>query len=384
MLRYSPGPTRVPTQVGTAIFSGRHRGRTGVSYNPNSRFAETMYLYGSEGAGKPMPGMVEGPNAGRNLPSAMDNAGAGYRPGAVNIPDLPQAPPVLQYGGTGFPVGSVNLKPSKFSGGFSTQMKLNIQNQRTGSMRDIDRRKAASGAVGGGPGAPMFAPQAKGFAPAPGGMGGPMGPGGVNIPDLPGAGNGGGMIDPNSDLGQYLASVDAGQAAARQANEQRYADILAAYNAREKHAFDGLTGLGASERQAIDDRHKQAASRSAQDLAARGLGNSTVRASVMKGHADAASRQQTALQEDLMRERLNMLNNLQSEKLAFMERRNDVGPDLGAVSNLAMAFGGSGASPLMMPGAQPAARPGVGGPGTAQRMIPTYRPGARGGFRPRR
>lgn len=140
----------------------------------------------------------------------------------------------------------------------------------------------------------------------------------------------------------FLQQADTAQAEAKAANEQRYADILQGYQQRTAGAAQDIEGLGASERLNIGDRYTTGRAQAEQDLISRGLGNSTVRSSVMRGYDQERDRAMTRLAEDQSNMRLQYLPALEGDRLQFMERRNDVGPDMNQVAALAQSFGQAG------------------------------------------
>lgn len=105
---------------------------------------------------------------------------------------------------------------------------------------------------------------------------------------------------------------------ANAANEARYAQINQGYDNRYNEAMR-LADVAKQQ----DYRHKIAAAN--QDLVNRGL-----RASTLAGKA-ASQAYETSAQIPL-----SVHNSLSGDKLAFMERKNEVGPDLGMMAQLAM------------------------------------------------
>ena len=167
-------------------------------------------------------------------------------------------------------------------------------------------------------------------------------------------------------------AYDAAQAAANQANEARYREILGGYQtrqgilapeieqmpghyaSREQHIMGEMSGLGRAARADLNRRYDQEAGNVEQSLIDRGLGNTTVLGSMTRGVRDQQDRAMNSLNEQLRRERLgyrtalsgdtlgsmersiDARSNLYREPLDFMERREDLGPDT-AYLNAAMA-----------------------------------------------
>ena len=62
----------------------------------------------------------------------------------------------------------------------------------------------------------------------------------------------------------------------------------------------------------------------------------------MRGYDQEQDRAMTRLAEDQSNMRLQYLPALEGDRLQFMERRNDVGPDMNQVAALAQSFGQAG------------------------------------------
>jgi len=100
--------------------------------------------------------------------------------------------------------------------------------------------------------------------------------------------------------------------AANTANETRYQGIL-----------DQYSNLGQAGMTRIGQQEQQAMASGTQDLASRGLGNTTIRGSMARGVASDA---------ELARQQLG--ESVATQKAGVMERRTDEGPDLAMFSNL--------------------------------------------------
>lgn len=140
---------------------------------------------------------------------------------------------------------------------------------------------------------------------------------------------------------------------ANEANEQRYQNILDQINTGGEQLgstydrMEGLLGgLGDSDRERIGQQQTQARGQADQDLTTRGLGNTTVRSSVMRGIDEDAGRAQRDVTERVGRQQAGMLQSRagaeqqQNQFLAqMMERRTDQGPDMGAFMQLMQQAG---------------------------------------------
>lgn len=216
-----------------------------------------------------------------------------------------------------------------------------------------------------GPSQVMFNPQTGRFErqTSSGGSSGGSSSGGGNVPYQGYTGLEQGALNQTPAwLQNFLAQADKAQAEAKAKNESRYQEILGGYNQRTADAEATLGKLGATERMAIEDRYQTGRASADQDLISRGLGNTTVRSSVMRGYDTERDRALTRLSEDRANLRLQYMPTLEGDRLGFMERRNDVGPDLGQMAQLSAALGQSGFGlPGNVQGPSTAASAGTGG-----------------------
>ena len=147
------------------------------------------------------------------------------------------------------------------------------------------------------------------------------------------------------------------QRKANEANEARYQEILGMYG-----------NLGQAGMARIGQAEQQAMASGTQDLASRGLGNTTIRGSMARGVASDA---------ELARQQLG--ESVATQKAGVMERRTDEGPDMGLYSNLLMqaaqgqqrSTGGSSFSIAPIPSqmaSTPQGRETPGGPAKAYKM----------------
>ena len=144
--------------------------------------------------------------------------------------------------------------------------------------------------------------------------------------------SGGGMagrIPGASPLGlqDVIKQMQAAQEKANLMNEQRYRQILGQFE-----------GLGKAGRARIEQQTAQRQAESTQRLTSRGLGSTTITAAAERGIASDAEMQRQQLEESVA-----------MQKAGVMERRSDIGPDLGMFANMLMAAGqGQAAAPQGM------------------------------------
>ena len=269
-------------------------------------------------------------------------------------PQVPSLAPQTYIAGVGGP-GTINgvvqapLQSSAVNNwGYNTQGLLNIQRERLGSMQEQDQRVLDyNRAMAAANASPMPAPRFGSKGPASlqyRSNGSTDGSGQYGQPGMGPSAGGTGAAQAGSTewLQNFYANADKAQAEAKAANEARYNEINKGYQDRYAGAAKDLQGLGASEQKAIDDRFHQGQASAAQDLISRGLGNTTIRSSVMRGYDAARSREQTQLAVDNAKLRLQYLPPMEGERLQFMERRNDVGPDVGQFASLNQSLGAAG------------------------------------------
>lgn len=129
------------------------------------------------------------------------------------------------------------------------------------------------------------------------------------------------------------------QNAANQANEARYQDILGGYQQRYERNLANLQGAGQQEAADINRRYDERAANIRSDLIARGMGNSTTVDTMLAGNERERTNDLGRLQERLRNQQLAVDTGLTGDTLQFMERRNDVGPDLNMLARLASGVG---------------------------------------------
>lgn len=150
------------------------------------------------------------------------------------------------------------------------------------------------------------------------------------------------------DFSAILQSYAQLQKQANAANDSRYQAILKTQG-QSNNMVRGLYGqansllnnLGASEKQDIETGRQKSIGTQEQDLISRGLGNSTIRSSAMRGINTDATREQTRLENQVAQQRSGLLTQQAGAEQQMgnflsdmMERRTDQGPDMGLYTNL--------------------------------------------------
>jgi hypothetical protein len=185
--------------------------------------------------------------------------------------------------------------------------------------------------------------------PAGGGAANPTGPAqtglGVGASASTPASSGTGATAANAtqnNIATIAQAYDEAQRRNEDLNEQRYRDILSGYGSRFDRNMGTLEGMGESERSSINKRYDATLGANLQDAVSRGLTGTTV----LPGMKALTERERTQalgdLDERLRRERIGLDTNLSGDTLSFMERREDVGPDLNQMIGLAEALGQAG------------------------------------------
>lgn len=114
-----------------------------------------------------------------------------------------------------------------------------------------------------------------------------------------------------------IKQMQAAQEKANLLNEQRYQQVLSQF-----------TNLGQAGRARIEQQTVQRQAEATQRLTSRGLGSTTITEAVGRGIAGEGELQRQQLEESVA-----------MQKAGVMERRTDVGPDLGMFANLLQMAG---------------------------------------------
>lgn len=128
---------------------------------------------------------------------------------------------------------------------------------------------------------------------------------------------------------QIMSDWQSAYDSAKNANEQRYGEILQGYDDRYSNAMSGLQGMGQAELAEIQRAYGVTGSHQQQALVNSGLSSTSVRPAVMQQNASAMARAMSLVNERLQNQHLNLQTALSGDKLSFMERREDEYPDMG-------------------------------------------------------
>ena len=142
-----------------------------------------------------------------------------------------------------------------------------------------------------------------------------------------------------ANMAQLKAEYEKAFNEAKQANEQRYSQILGGYESLYNDTMTGLEGMGDAARKDVNSGYNKAFSQSMQGLVNSGMANSTILPSVSLNNARQRTDALNSLNETLRREKLGYMNNITNNKLQFMERREDTYPDLNLFTSLMNNYG---------------------------------------------
>ncbi len=145
--------------------------------------------------------------------------------------------------------------------------------------------------------------------------------------------------NPYNTRGGPMQSAGRAWEAARQANEQRYGDILGGYQDRYRTAVGELDKLAGNQRQDLTRQFDEHLQGQYADLNSRGLGNTTVRQSAATGNLRERTSAQNRLEASLAQQKLGLAGEFSKQMLDFMERRNDGFPDPGQIAQMGQQYG---------------------------------------------
>jgi hypothetical protein len=132
------------------------------------------------------------------------------------------------------------------------------------------------------------------------------------------------------------------QQAAKQANEQRYQDLVKGYKDRISNAMTSLEGYGNAARADLSQAYAGAASANQQQLVNSGLSGSTVATTTRTGDARREQEALNRLNEGINQQKLGYQTQLSGDLLGLIERKEDTYPNLNMLAQLGQNLGQSG------------------------------------------
>lgn len=137
---------------------------------------------------------------------------------------------------------------------------------------------------------------------------------------------------------EYQKALDAANAR----NEARDKEIRQGYQDREAKAEELIAGQGALQKKDLLESYRQQGAAQNARLTGLGLGNTSVVGAMQQGLLRRQGDAMTGLNESLDRNRLNVLGGMAGDRLAYMERPNDIAPDLNQMLTVAQLQGKMG------------------------------------------
>lgn len=162
--------------------------------------------------------------------------------------------------------------------------------------------------------------------------------GGTGVAATTGGGTGGSTPLVGQLAGSYQSAIDSANAA----NENRFGTGLELLLKRAEQAGMATQGLTYEGMNDIGRMFGQNRARSDQDLINRGLANTTVREGVMRGYATDEQAARNRYADDQTRKNIDENFRQQQGLVDWLGARNDVGPDVGQLANLASGVGAAG------------------------------------------
>ena len=154
---------------------------------------------------------------------------------------------------------------------------------------------------------------------------------------------------------KLVADSQAKEDEANRQNQLRYDQVLGSQDALYDRTMGEVDNWGNVQRQLNDEKAAETLSAIKADMAARGIANSNVTPAFQQRNARDLALTQQDLSERKSARRIGYDTALTQDQNAFIERRNDVGPDQNALMQLALEYGRSGNGTGSLPQAQQAA-----------------------------
>jgi hypothetical protein len=153
---------------------------------------------------------------------------------------------------------------------------------------------------------------------------------------------GGGGTGTNPLVGQLAGSYQTAIDSANMANENRFATGLELLLKRAEQAGSSIQNLTNEGMRDIGRNYDQQRSRADQDLINRGLGNTTVREGIFRGYTTDETAARNRFTDTQVRQNIDENFRQQQGMVDWLGARNDVGPDVGQLANLASGVGAAG------------------------------------------
>ena len=146
----------------------------------------------------------------------------------------------------------------------------------------------------------------------------------------------------SSMLEKLIADSQEKEDEANQQNQLRYDQVLNNQNQLYGRTMGEVDNWGNVQKQLNDEKAAETLSAIKADMAARGIANSNVTPAFQQRNSRDLALTQQDLSERKSARRIGYDTALTQDRNAFIERRNDVGPDQNALMQLALQYGQSG------------------------------------------
>jgi len=183
----------------------------------------------------------------------------------------------------------------------------------------------------------------------------------------------------SSTLDKLIADSQEKEDEANYKNQLRYDQVLNNQNQLYGRTMGEVDNWGNVQKQLNDEKAAETLSAIKADMAARGIANSNVTPAFQQRNSRDLALTQQDLSERKSARRIGYDTALTQDQNAFIERRNDVGPDQNALMQLALQYGQSGngtgtlpaqsTAPAPQPRYQPQQQAPVGGVSGQQAMM---------------
>jgi hypothetical protein len=143
-------------------------------------------------------------------------------------------------------------------------------------------------------------------------------------------------------LPQLMSEYQRAYNEARQANEERYKQLLTGYQSRYDDAMNYLGMMSNQSEKDIRSQYQSAANQGAQDLMSRGLSGSTIAPTMRQGYMRQMDAELQRNRDAQIQQRLGYQTALSKDRLDVIERREDTYPSWDQLAQLALGVGKAG------------------------------------------
>lgn len=149
-------------------------------------------------------------------------------------------------------------------------------------------------------------------------------------------------LSPNDILMQLLTEAERERLAAKQANIDKFDRGDMMFQDRTKQVMNEIANWGEAGKIDLNERARDTIHTQLAQNAATGLGNSSLEAALRQRNAMDLAREQLRHSENISNRKASSYADLTKDHADFVERRDDIPPDLGQIYALAQQLGQSG------------------------------------------